>query len=56
MYTVYQVVLVSEDGEYPQSDWVTEDRAFQEAEKLNAGLEGSDGARAYIVTRIRREF
>ncbi len=56
MYTVYQVVLLAEDGEYPKSEWQTEDRAYQEAEKLNKELEDGDGSQAYIVTRIRRGF
>ena len=28
MYTCYQVVLIAEDGEYPQQDFQTEDAAW----------------------------
>ena len=33
MYTVYQVVLIAEDGEYVQSEWQIEQRAADEAAK-----------------------
>ena len=33
MYTCYQVVLVAEDGEYVQSEWQTEERAIDEANR-----------------------
>jgi hypothetical protein len=33
MYTVYQVVLIAEDGEYVLSEWQTENRAYDQATK-----------------------
>jgi len=35
-YTRYQVILVAEDGEYVLSEWQTEQRAIDEAVKLEA--------------------
>ena len=53
MYTVYQVILDVEDGEYVKSEWQTEDRANQEADHLEQ-LSG-DGQR-YIVQPLNRGF
>jgi len=46
MYTVYQVVLVAEDGEYVQSEWQTKDRANAEADYLS---EDEGEGQHYIV-------
>ena len=53
MYTVYQVILVAEDGEYVKSECQTEERAGIEAEKAEQ-LSG-DGQR-YIVQPLNRGF
>ena len=53
MYTVYQVILIAEDGEYTISDWQTEARANQEVEKLNQDVgEGQ----FHIVQPLRRGY
>ena len=53
MYIVYQVILLGEDGEYVKSEWQTEDRANQEADKLEQDC--GDGQR-YIVHPFKRGF
>ena len=53
MYTVYQVILVEEDGEYVKSEWQTQDRAVSEAVKLDN--EAGEGQH-YIVQPLNRGF
>jgi len=53
MYTCYQVILIAEDGEYPQQDFQTEEAAYEyaNATRLSFG-EGQD----LIVRPIYRSF
>lgn len=53
MYTVYQVVQVDKDGEYVHTEWQTEQRAIDEAAKLDK--EAEDGVR-FVVRGYQRGF
>ena len=53
MYTCYQVVLIAEDGEYPQADFQTEQAAF---EYIKASIEMAGEGRNYQIKPIRRGF
>jgi len=53
MYTVYQVVLIAEDGEYVISDWQTQERAIIEVEKIKDNY--GDG-QSLAVRPLHRSF
>jgi hypothetical protein len=47
MYSCYRLILVSEDGEYPISDWQTDDRAYRELDKIK----GNYGEGQMLIVR-----
>lgn len=51
MYTCYRVVLIAEDGEYVLSEWQTEQRAIEEANRV-AGNYG-EGQRVTVCSAMR---
>jgi hypothetical protein len=53
IYIVFQVILLAEDGEYIQAEYLTEDRANQEADKLE---QDSGDGQSYIVESLRKEY
>ena len=51
MYTCYKVVLVGEDGEYPQSEWQTLDAANIAADKIEETI--GDGQHVVVESHYR---
>jgi len=53
MHTCYQVVLIAEDGEYPQQDFQTHDAAYNYI--IKTMLEMGEGQNL-VIRQIHRSF